>query len=74
MSGELAALAAEVMPYASAAAAAYGGAALSKARDEAADATVSMDDLEAQKAALDTPVSLAYTPPEQLRAPTGTRA
>jgi hypothetical protein len=42
VSGELAALAAEVMPYASAAVAAYGGAVLSKARDEAADATVSL--------------------------------
>ena len=41
MSGELAALAAEVMPYALAAVAAYGGAVLAKARDEAADATVS---------------------------------
>ena len=42
MSGEVATLAAEVVPYASAAAAAYGGAVLSKVRDDAADATVGL--------------------------------
>lgn len=42
MSDDVAMLAAEVLPYASAAAAAYGGAVLAKARDEAADATVGL--------------------------------
>ncbi len=42
MSGEVATLAAEVVPYASAAAAAYGGAVLAKVRDDAADATVGL--------------------------------
>jgi hypothetical protein len=41
MSGELASLAGDVMPYASAAGA-YGGAVLVKVRDEAADATVGL--------------------------------
>jgi hypothetical protein len=40
--GEVAALAAEVVPYASAAAAAYGGAVLAKVRDDAADAAVGL--------------------------------
>ena len=40
--GEVATLAAEVVPYASAAAAAYGGAVLAKVRDDAADATVGL--------------------------------
>jgi hypothetical protein len=39
---EVAALAANVVPYVSAAAAAYGGAVLVKARDDAADATVTV--------------------------------
>jgi hypothetical protein len=42
MSGDAVSLAAEMTPYVSAAAAAYGGAVLAKARDEAADATVSL--------------------------------
>ena len=42
MSGEVATLAAEVVPYASAAAAAYGGAVLAKVRDDAAGATVGL--------------------------------
>ena len=42
MSGEVATLASEVVPYASAAAAAYGGAVLAKVRDDAADATVGL--------------------------------
>lgn len=41
-SGEVATLAAEVVPYASAAAAAYGGAVLAKVRDDTADATVGL--------------------------------
>jgi hypothetical protein len=40
--GEVATLAAEVVPYASAAAAAYGGAVLAKVRDDAADVTVGL--------------------------------
>jgi hypothetical protein len=40
--GEVATLAAEVVPYASAAAAAYGGAVLARVRDDAADATVGL--------------------------------
>jgi hypothetical protein len=40
--GEVATLAAEVVPYAAAAAAAYGGAVLAKVRDDAADATVGL--------------------------------
>jgi hypothetical protein len=40
--GEVATLAAEVVPFASAAAAAYGGAVLAKVRDDAADATVGL--------------------------------
>jgi hypothetical protein len=42
VSGEVVSLAAEVAPYASAAVGAYGGAVLSKVRDEAADATVGL--------------------------------
>jgi tetratricopeptide (TPR) repeat protein len=42
MSGDVLSLAAEVTPYVSAAAAAYGGAVLVKARDAAADATVGL--------------------------------
>ena len=42
LSGEVATLAAEVVPYASTAAAAYGGAVLAKVRDDAADATVGL--------------------------------
>jgi tetratricopeptide (TPR) repeat protein len=42
MSGDVLSLAAEITPYVSAAAAAYGGAVLVKARDEAADATVGL--------------------------------
>src|SRR5215475_9644952 len=42
MSGDVVSLAAEVMPYASAAVGAYGGAVLTKVRDEAADATVGL--------------------------------
>jgi hypothetical protein len=42
MSGDVLSLAAEMTPYVSAAAAAYGGAVLVKARDEAADATVGL--------------------------------
>ena len=42
MSGELAPLAADVMPYVSAAVSAYGAAVLVKVRDDAADATVSL--------------------------------
>ncbi len=38
--GEVVTLAAEAVPYASAAAAAYGGAVLAKVRDDSADATV----------------------------------
>jgi hypothetical protein len=40
MSAELAALAAESMPFLAAAASAYGGAVLARAKDEVADATV----------------------------------
>jgi hypothetical protein len=40
--GEAASLAADVVPYAAAAAAAYGGAVLAKVRDDAADATVGL--------------------------------
>jgi hypothetical protein len=40
--GAVATLAAEVVPYASAAAAAYGGAVLAKVRDDAADVTVGL--------------------------------
>lgn len=42
MSGEVASLAAEVVPYATAAVSAYGGAVLAKVRDDAADATVGL--------------------------------
>jgi hypothetical protein len=42
VSGEVASLAAEITPYASAAVGAYGGAVLAKVRDDAADATVSL--------------------------------
>ncbi|MGD0240904.1 MAG: hypothetical protein ABSB59_11340 [Streptosporangiaceae bacterium] len=42
MSGDPVSLAAELTPYVSAAVAAYGGAVLAKARDEAADTTVSL--------------------------------
>ena len=42
MSGDVASLAAEITPYMSAAAAAYGGAVLAKVRDDAADATVGL--------------------------------
>lgn len=42
MSGDMLSLATEVTPYVSAAAAAYGGAVLARARDEAADATVGL--------------------------------
>lgn len=42
MSGEVATLTAEVVPFASAAAAAYGGAVLARVRDDAADATVGL--------------------------------
>jgi hypothetical protein len=42
MSGDVLSLAAETMPYVSAATAAYGGAVLALARDEAADATVGL--------------------------------
>src|ERR1700722_15743929 len=42
MSGDVASLAAEMTPYVSAAAAAYGGAVLAKVRDDAADSTVSL--------------------------------
>lgn len=42
MSGDVVSLAAEMTPYVSAAVGAYGGAVLAKARDEAADATVSL--------------------------------
>jgi hypothetical protein len=42
MSGDVVSLAAEITPYVSAAVGAYGGAVLAKARDEAADATVSL--------------------------------
>jgi tetratricopeptide (TPR) repeat protein len=42
MSGDLLSLAAETTPYVSAAVAAYGGAVLARARDEAADATVGL--------------------------------
>lgn len=42
MGGDMAALAAEVTPYVSAAVGAYGGAVLVKMRDDAADATVSL--------------------------------
>ncbi len=42
MGGDVGALAAEMTPYISAAVGAYGGAVLTKARDEAADATVSL--------------------------------
>jgi len=40
--GDAVSLAAEVMPYVSAAVGAYGGAVLAKVRDDAADATVSL--------------------------------
>ena len=42
MGGDIASLAAEMTPYVSAAVSAYGGAVLAKARDDAADATVSL--------------------------------
>jgi hypothetical protein len=42
MSGDVAVLAAQVMPYVSSAVGAYGGAVLADIRDEAADATVSL--------------------------------
>lgn len=42
MDTEVATLAADVVPYVSAAAAAYGGAVLAKVRDDAADATVGL--------------------------------
>lgn len=42
MGGDVASLAADMTPYISAAVGAYGGAVLAKARDEAADATVSL--------------------------------
>ena len=42
MDGDVAALAAQITPYMSAAAAAYGGAVLAKVRDDAADATVGL--------------------------------
>jgi hypothetical protein len=42
MSGDVASLAAEVVPYMATAASAYGGAVLAKARDDAADATVGL--------------------------------
>jgi hypothetical protein len=42
MGGDVQSLAAEMMPYASAAVAAYGGAVLAKVRDDAADATVGL--------------------------------
>lgn len=42
MDSDVAALAAQVTPYMSAAAAAYGGAVLAKVRDDAADATVGL--------------------------------
>jgi dienelactone hydrolase len=42
MGGDVATLVAEMTPYISAAVGAYGGAVLAKARDEAADATVSL--------------------------------
>lgn len=42
MSGDVAAVAAEMTPYISAAVGAYGGAVLAKMRDDAADATVSL--------------------------------
>ena len=42
MGGDVASLAAEVTPYASAAVGAYGGAVLAKVRDDAADATVGL--------------------------------
>jgi hypothetical protein len=42
MSGDPVSLAAELTPYVSAAVAAYGGAVLAKARDEAADTTVNL--------------------------------
>jgi hypothetical protein len=42
MAGELATLAADMAPYISAAASAYGGAVLAKVRDDSADATVGL--------------------------------
>jgi hypothetical protein len=42
VSGEIATLTAEVVPYATAAAAAYGGAVLAKVRDDAEDATAGL--------------------------------
>lgn len=42
MAGDVASLAAEMTPYISAAVGAYGGAVLSKVRDEAADATLGL--------------------------------
>ncbi len=42
MAGDVVSLAAEMMPYVSAAVGAYGGAVLAKVRDEAADATVGL--------------------------------
>ncbi len=42
MSGDVASLAAEAMPYASAAVAAYGGAVLARVQDGAADSTVAL--------------------------------
>jgi hypothetical protein len=42
MSGDVASLAAEIVPYMSAAASAYGGAVLARVRDDAADATVGL--------------------------------
>ena len=42
MGGDVASLAAEMTPYVSAAAAAYGGAVLARVRDDAADATVGL--------------------------------
>lgn len=42
MGGDVAVLAAEMMPYVSAAVGAYGGAVLARVRDDAADATVGL--------------------------------
>lgn len=42
MSGDVASLAADIVPYMSAAASAYGGAVLARVRDDAADATVGL--------------------------------
>jgi hypothetical protein len=63
MSGDVASLAAEMVPYMSAAASAYGGAVLARVRDDTADATVGLGRRLLQR------VFGARTPGEQLPEP-----